>query len=202
MTQRLFVTDLHSVGLVQYGDDPEAQVAIYKSATMENSEHTDDVSSEPQESVLDNDETVVQNDDVSKADEIIKSQAQELAKLNEEVAALREEAAVAKAARLDLEADDFAKAYERLGDSEEWAAIYKEAPTGLLDRLIPLLNALNERIEMSELFKEVGGGASEPADPIEKRDQFVKDHPEMSQAEARAQFWRENPDLREEARNL
>lgn len=237
---RLLVDTLRSVGLVKDGDDPEAKVMLFKSATptpddkgmiskdelppsgptmaKETAVAELDLAAIEDEGVrtavseriakLEADlvaatasEEPTEVDVVKEASPevqaLLKAQADELAEAREEIAKERE-------ARLDREAIAKAEALPMVGDHDQLVGILKAATPALSEQLVEFLGALNERLEMSNLFKQVGVTDSADADPIDRRDAFVKeyrkDNPEANVITARRAFWQAFPELKEESR--
>jgi hypothetical protein len=71
------------------------------------------------------------------------------------------------------------------------------ADIGLLTRT---MTAAAQAIELGAVFIEKGSTEGADNDPIVQRDAFVKAHPDLSLADSRAQFWAENPEMVEKAR--
>lgn len=132
---------------------------------------------------------------------IIKAQNDELAKLradHEAEVAKHRESDFAKRAQ-DMEAllgkaDDIAPILNKLEKADPEA--YAE--------LEPLLKAGAVLADTSEVFKEKGRSGDDGADPVSKQTAFVKarkaDGDERSEAELKAQFWSDNPELKSEMR--
>jgi hypothetical protein len=137
-------------------------------------------------------------------EDVVKSASPELQALikaqEDRIVAAEAEVTKEREARLEREAIAKAEALPFIADTTELAEVLKDAPAGLL----PILEALNVRLRDSSLFKQFGPAASEDADPIEQRDQFVteytKDNPDVTVAQARSVFWKTHPELRDEAR--
>lgn len=229
MASRLFVNALRSVGLVGEGDDPEAKVMLFKSRDTDETESMMAGSEPPasgrttmkENAVLDltgiEDEELraAVSDRISKLeaqlaeheppeDDVVKAASPELQALikaqEERITAAEQEVAKEREARLHREAVAKAEALPFIADTGQLTEVLK----GNLDGLLPILEALNERLRDSSLFKQFGPANADDADPIERRDVFVteytKDNPGVSAAQARAVFWKTHPEFRAEAR--
>jgi len=211
---RLIVNALTSVGLVKDGDDPEAKVALFKSATLPTESDTIIPVAEPpssgppnvvKETAVDELDPVVEDDTVAPDpfEKAIELEAM-LKERNAELVEARETIAKEREARLDREATEKAEALPFVGDAVELAAVFKAADETTASLLHPILEALNQRLSDSDLFKQIGVTTDDDLDPIEQRDRFVKgfvkDNPTATQATARKAFWDSHPQLKEEAR--
>jgi len=194
---------LTSIGAVPEGDNPEAQIVLYKSK----GEHVD----EP-DVIVDEapaaEEPVVEEAAPAEPDLFEKRIADaesEIAKARDErdaaLTALAEEVAkrrsnVFEAKALALEA--------LLGPAKETAptldALDAHAPEAFAD----LEKRLHAALERVGLTKELGTAGDEGADPIRKRDAWVRkytlDHPEISEVQARVLFWEHDTDALEAQR--
>lgn len=226
---RLIVDTLRSVGLVKAGDDPEAKVMLFKSRTDIVPSEVEPPASGP---TIAKETAVAEFDIAAIEDEGLRAAVSErITTLEAELAALAEpelvdvvkdappeiqailkeqeerlaktEAALAKEldARLEREAFAKAEALPFVGDTAELAGILKDVEVA--EKLLPILTALNQRLSDSNLFKVLGVTDDQDADPITRRDAFVKEYVkehDVTDAVARRAFWSAHPDLKEEAR--
>ena len=220
--KRLFVRSLKSIGAVDEGDNPGADIVFYKRREDAPSEGTPSASADSVDPVEENRmteeviETVPDEEPVAKADEEaveepvekeIDETASEIAKREEELAKRDEEIAKLRA---DLESVQFEKRTaewvekakpleDLLGDPAEIGAVLRDLDTADADALAKLLGPLTaaaQRAELGAVFVEKGVDASGEVDPISKRDQWVEknrsDFP--TEAAARAEYWKRHPD--------
>ena len=145
-------------------------------------------------------DVTVDSEDVLKVadlEAIVKAQKAELAAARDEIKKERD-------ARIEREAFAKAEALPFVGETEVLAGVIKDTPDEVLEQLMPILEGLNERMRDNDLFKQFGNTDEEPADPITRRDVFVKeyrkDNPDATEASARAAFWQSNPELKDESR--
>ncbi len=132
---------------------------------------------------------------------ILKAQADELKEV-------RSDLAKEKTERRTAEYIEKAKPLEvLLGKADEigpvFAALAEAAPDDFA-KLEGALTAASQRSELAALFAEVGAGEGEgDADPIDKRDSWVKENQKDSESvqQANARFWKENPEQKEESRS-
>ncbi len=132
---------------------------------------------------------------------ILKSQFDELEKVKVDLAKERQERRnaeyIEKARPLELllgKADDIGPVLAELAEAAPEAFAKLEAP----------LVAASQRKELAALFSEVGAGEGEgDADPIDKRDAWVKENKKDAESvnQAKARFWKEHPEQKEESRS-
>ena len=130
-----------------------------------------------------------------------------IAKLRDENKATAEALASEIRKRREVEAISKAReaGWDELGKADDLGPAMARAEAheataediGLLTRT---LTAAAQAIELGAVFIEKGSTEGADDDPIAQRDAFVKAHPELSMVKARAQFWAENPELVEKAR--
>jgi hypothetical protein len=204
---RLWLRKLTSIGAVPEGDNPPAAIVLWKTKKgadlVEETEKAADAV-EPEVEAVAEPEAVaeVEEDGIAKriADaeaEIRKARDERdaaLQALTDEVAKRRHTDFLAKARTLEPllgPADETAPQLDALDAANPSA--YAE----LEKRLQVALGRLN-------LTKELGTAGEEGADPIRKRDAWVRkyvlDHPEISEVAARALFWKANPEALEAQR--
>ena len=85
-----------------------------------------------------------------------------------------------------------------LGTKEELAPVLR----GASPELQKVLERANAQLKESHLFKEFGTPGDVESDPLAKRESWVSDFMKeqgVSRAQARAAFWKANPDLRSDA---
>lgn len=145
-------------------------------------------------------------DPVEKADpeiqELVKAQEERLAKAEEALAKERSE-------RRRTEYIGKAKPLEMLlGKADEMGPVLAElaeAAPDAYEKLEGALVAASQRDELAKLFAKMGTEGEGEADPIGRRDAFVKsylaDNPGKSEVEARAEFWKQNPDAKQDLRS-
>ncbi len=234
MPNRLFVEKLVSVGMVEAGDNPEAEVMIYKSRDpgtkvstnaesvfIETGERMDLSAIEDQtlrktieDAFAEKDAQIEKlqsqveepvEDPVEKAapevQQLVKEQQEQLAKVQEDLAKERQE-------RLVAEHISKAEQYEPLfGKAEDVGPVLADLAEGRPDSFEKLegwLTAAAQRSDLAELFSKKGTGSEGgEADPISKRDEWVKANKkdDESDVEANARFWKEHPEMKEEARS-
>ncbi len=214
---RLTVTDIESIGAVSEGDNEPSKILFYKKRDEDFELETEShpmVETEGAENMAETEETVeddgLQELVTKQADELEKTRADletatgELETLRKEHDENAEELAKERQARRDAEFT--AKAEELvpvLGDAAEWAPILdtlEETAPEVFEKITTRLLEVKGQIESADIFKELG--RQEGARTV---DALVKSKldgkTEMTEAEARAEVWRENPDLVEEARS-
>lgn len=205
---RLTVNKIVSIGAVEDGDNPEASIMFWKTKpepefVLEKDESRETV--EPEGAVMpETEETVpAADEDLEKARADLEKTRADLEKARAELEARDEELAKERKTRRD--AEFLAKAEtlkDVLGPPEEWAPILDEldekAPEALT-KLEERLAVVKGQLETSEIFKELG--RQEGARTLEALVKSKQDsNPEMTEVEARAAVWQENPDLVAEAR--
>jgi len=201
---------LTSIGAVPEGDNPEAQILLYKMKGGQMAEVEQDVEQIEVEAAV---EPVVEPVEpvvlaAEPADEIAKRIADaetEIAKARDERDAALQSLAdeVAKRRHADFTAKA-ATLEPLLGPAEETAgpldALEAAAPEAFAD----LEKRLGLALGRVQLTRELGTAGDEGADPIRKRDAWVRkytlDHPEITEIQARALFWKSNTDALEAQR--
>ena len=228
---RLFVDELLSVGLVEAGDNPGAEVVIYKSretpvvsmsktsaesaptkeeymdlSAIEDAELRKTIEEAFAEKDAEIAELTVEPDPVEEATPevraVIKEQADKLEELEKSLTAER-------TARKVSEYTEKAKPLQGLlGKPDEVGPVLAELSEAAPDaygKLESALNAAAQREDMAKLFSELGAGEGEgESDPIGKRDAWVSKNKKDDETESqtRARFWAENPDQVEESRSV
>lgn len=215
MSNRLYVDELVSVGMVNAGDNPGSEVVIYKSRDNTPTPEpvvsiTRKAGSLPTEGKVSMDLSVIEDADLRKSieDEIVEKDAR-IAEL--EAAATPPDDPVEKAdpevqelisklrEDLDKERSD-RRTSEFVGKAEPFAMLLGKA-----DEMGPVLDALeaaapeayeklehaltaaSQRDELSKLFSEVGTGEGEgESDPISKRDVWVEKNKTTSETVGQA----------------
>lgn len=215
--KRLTITEIDSVGAVDEPDNPPASLLFFKrrartreapdSGEVEKGVQMDsDIIIDEAESVPADGLTVEEPVEVDKAADVEKA-ADPVEKALEDIAKAQAErdAALAQLAeevgkRLDGEWVEKARPYELLlGSPEQMGPAMRKIAAACPDEWQLLETALNaglERADLAKILTEVGENTGS-ADPLSQRDLFVKDmlkqHPKMTEAEARAAFWAQNP---------
>jgi hypothetical protein len=222
MTQRLIITALTSIGAVEAGDNPDADIMFYKSKSEPVQGHTqkeglmgfdpttlnDDAQAyisdletklaaatveEP--AVLPEDLDPVVKSRLDAQDEAIAKSEADKVKVEKDLAELRDTMATEK---YDARADDLAAL---LGDKADVAPVLKALATADPDnfaKLDAMFDTLVVKDTLAPLFKELGeaGGDGTAADQITA---IAKDlrtaTPDLSPADARKMAWAENPAL-------
>jgi|GEM_PF-5331822 len=91
-----------------------------------------------------------------------------------------------------------------LGPADETALVLEALDAAAPEPFVLLEKRLLAALERVALTKEFGTAGDEGADPIRKRDAWVRkyvlDHPEVSEIKAKALFWKANPDALEAQR--
>jgi len=225
---RLHVHEITSIGAVEAGDNPEADILFWKTketiepvpgqeskgGSMEkNIESLDDalarISELETQLAAHVEEPAALPDDLP--DAVVKAldeQAVTIAKMEAETVrvskeneALRDERATEKYTKM---AEDVAAL---VGPADETAPLFKAIGTAapdefekLYERLAPLTNAT----AFEKLLGELGDSASDGGTAVEKiaayADEIRKAKPDLSPAEAKAEAWREHPELKAQAR--
>ncbi len=242
MSNRLFVDEILSVGMVAAGDNPDAEVLIYKSKPSDVSKMTASVENAPTEPGVRMDLSTIEDKELAKSiedafaekdtqisdleadvekaensmkvlptdptddasDEVKAILKEQDEKLEKALASLAKE----RTERRTAEYIEKAKPLEvLLGKADEigpvFAALAEAAPDDFA-KLEGALTAASQRSELAALFAEVGAGEGEgDADPIDKRDSWVKENKKDSEStqQANARFWKENPEQKEESRS-
>lgn len=228
MTNRLRVKSLLSIGAVEEGDNPEADILFWKSKKT----------TEPEEGLTKEGDSMPDIESLDAAKARISELEEKLAEFDVEAPAapLPEDLPDAVAKRLDDQDAAIAKAEEEkielakklaaiederatekytkmaeayaplLGDPAETAPILKSLGTSEPEALADLetrLEAGLEKAAFSELLKEYGSSDAEgPAvdQIVSIANEIRKESPDLSLAEAKAEAWRRNPDLKTRAR--
>jgi hypothetical protein len=211
--KRLFVRSLKSIGAVDEGDNPGADIVFYKRkegpAGTSQSASADSVDPVEEnrmtEEVI---ETVPDEEPVAKAEEEVVEEVEkaepvevdEITKRDEEIAKLRADLEAVQFEKRTAEWVEKAKPLEDLlGDPAEIGAVLRDLDTAASEALAKLLGPLTaaaQRAELGAVFVEKGVDASGEVDPISKRDQWVEKHADKydNVAAARADYWRQHPD--------
>jgi hypothetical protein len=207
---RLTVNKIVSIGAVEDGDNPEAQIMFWKTKPeevskdfeLENDESRETV--EPEGAVMPDEETVDTGlEDLEKARADLDAIREELAKARADIETRDEELAKERKERRTKEFLAKAEALtDVLGPAEEWAPVLDEldekAPEALT-KLEERLAVVKGQLETSEIFKELGRQeGSRTLEALVKSKQ--ESDPKLTEVEARAAVWQENPDLVAEAR--
>ncbi len=191
MPNRLFVDELVSVGMVASGDNPEAEVVIYKSRDsdtrqLESPPTNNTAGSGPLEEKVNMDLSVIEDADIRKAvaDHVASLEAQIpepapedvakdadpevqefIAKLQESQEDLQKQLDDERTARRTAEYVEKAKAFTKiLGKAEDMGPVLADLADKAPDsyaKLEPALQALAQRTELDSLFKELGSGEAE-----------------------------------------
>lgn len=224
---RLHVNRLVSIGAVEAGDNPEADILFWKSQPHDSEPEQPETTevSVPDIDTLDDakariselEEKLAAFDDVepsplpedlpepvakrlSEMDETIAKEREEKERLSKEIADLRDERATEKYTK---RAEELAVI---LGKPEETAPILKALATAdeeAFEKLDERLSNLVRLDGFEMLLKEHGDSAAEGSamDQIAAISAEIrKEDPNMTPAEARAEAWRRNPDLKAQAR--
>lgn len=206
---RLFVEKIESIGAVDMGDNPAAEILFFKRIPTQGGDSADsagngEASMELDLSVLD--EPIRERVEKALAD-AESGRQEELAKRDTEIASLRKQLEAEAERRLRDEATATAGLLEDLlGSPDEVAPVIadvaKAAPEAW-GKLSAMLRAAAQRQDLAEFFKERGTGRAE-TEPVSKRDVFVKQYrernPNATEYEARAAFWKANPEAVAEVR--
>jgi len=201
---------LTSIGAVPEGDNPEAQILLYKMKGGQMAEVEQDVEQIEVEAAV---EPVVEPVEpvvlaAEPADEIAKRIADaetEIAKARDERDAALQSLAdeVAKRRHADFTAKA-ATLEPLLGPAEETAGPLDVLEAAAPEAFADLEKRLGLALERVQLTRELGTAGDEGADPIRKRDAWVRkytlDHPEITEIQARALFWKSNTDALEAQR--
>ena len=223
MSQRLFVSALTSIGAVEAGDNPDAEILFYKSKTEEPVQgpqvkkegsmpfDIDTLTDEGKEFVAglqaqiaaSGDEQPVLPDDldpVTKArldddQATIEKQKVEMEKVAKDLADLRDEMATEKytARAGQLEAV--------LGSPDDVAPVLKAlaaADAEAFEKLNTMFDTLIAKDTLADLFKEHGESGTD-ATAVDQVNVFAaeirKGNPDLSLADAKRQAWQDHPDL-------
>lgn len=227
---RLFVDELVSVGMVTAGDNPEAEVVIYKSrpADKVESQETKNAGSVPTTEKVNMDLSVIEDDAVRKAveDHIASLEAQIPEPAPEDLAKEAEPEVQEFIAKLQESQEDLQKQLdeERTARRTSEYVAKAEAFTGLLgpaDEVGPILadladkapdsfskletalTAASQRKDMAKLFSELGAGEGEgDSDPLSKKAAWVAKNRKDGESvlSANARYWAENPEAKQEVR--
>lgn len=196
---RLWMKRLTSIGAVPEGDNPLAEIVLYKAKGVRVDEPVIDV----EEPVA---EPVVESPEVGFEKRIADAES-EIAKARDErdaaIGALAEQ--VSKARWVDFAARA-EKLEALLGPAKEVAPILDALEAKAPDVFADLEKRLNVALERVALTKELGKSDQPEVDPDERKKgwvaKYISDHPEVSVYKARDLYWKLNPDalaaLREE----
>ncbi len=94
-----------------------------------------------------------------------------------------------------------------LGKPDEVGVVFADLAVAAPEpfaKLETMLEAAAQREDLAKLFSTMGAGAGEgDADPIQKRDAWVKEHKkdDESDTQARGRFWKEHPDVVKDSRS-
>ena len=202
---RLWMRKLTSIGAVPEGDNPEAQIVMYKRKgdRVDDSELVKEAEAveEPveEEAAV---EAVVEEDGIAKR---IADAESEIAKARDErdaaLQSLHDE--VQKRRRADFMMK--AEALEPLlGPADETAPTLDALEAAAPEAFVELGKRLDAALERVRLTEELGTGGDDGADPISRRDAWVRkytlDHPDVTEIQARARFWKANPEALEAQR--
>lgn len=217
--KRLFVRSLKSIGAVDEGDNPGADIVFYKRKTdpedigvskeasadsvdpVEENRMTEEVIETPDEEAVEKTEAAVEEVVEAAVEAVVEEveKIDEIAKRDEEIAKLRADLAAVEFEKRTHEWVEKAKPLEDLlGDPAEIGAVLRDLDTAdseALGKLLGPLTAAAQRAELGAVFVEKGVDASGEVDPISKRDQWVEKHAEKfgSVAAARAEYWKQHP---------
>lgn len=199
---RLWMRKLTSIGAVPEGDNPEAQIVMYK-RKGDSVEETELVKEEtveaPPVEQVEVEMAVVEEDGIAKR---IAEAESEIVKAREERDAALQSLAdeVAKQRRADF-AQKARTLEPLLGPADETAGMLDRLDAADPDAYAELGKRLDAALERVNLTKELGTAGDEGADPISRRDAWVRkytlDHPEVTEPQARALFWKANPEAQE-----
>lgn len=194
---RLWLKRLTSIGAVPEGDNPLAEILLYK-AKGEPVAEPDVIVEEPViEPAV---EPVVEPDfEPEPFEKRIADAEVEIQKARDErdaaLKALSDE--VAKARWVDFAARA-EKLEALLGPAKETAPVLDVLEAKAPEAFADLEKRLTAALERVNLTKELGTAGDEGADPIRKRDgwvrKYVLEHPEITEVQARALFWKANPE--------
>ena len=222
---RLHVTSLVSVGAVENGDDPKAEILIYKSKPKEPAQglvekegesmsfDVDSLTDEAKAYITEQVELGIAESVEETPDALPEDLPDIVTKTLDDQTAVIEKDQVEKAALLkrvaDLEDGIATEKYEAraadlevlLGDKVQVAPVLKALATAAPEafgKLDTMFDTLIVKDSMAPLFKELGdtadgGTAADKVAAIAA--EIRKNSPDTSPAEARAQAWRENPEL-------
>ena len=199
---RLWFRKLTSIGAVPEGDNPEAQIVMYKAkevdiVPIDELEKVDvevEAAAEAEAVPEAGDDAIEKR--ISAAEEEIRKARDErdaaLKSLADEVRKARLTEFTVKAATLEpLLGPDTAETLEALDAADP-------------DRFADLEKRLVTALERVNLAKELGTAGDDGADPIAKRDAWVRkytlEHPEVPEYTAKDLFWKSNPDALEAQR--
>lgn len=227
MTNRLHVKSLLSIGAVEAGDNPEADILFWKSKQLEPDQGLNkEGDSMPDIESLDAAKARISELETKLAEYDVEAPAAPLPEDLPDAVAKRlddQDAAIAKA---EAEKVDLAKTLARiederaterytkmaeayaplLGDPAESMPVLKTLGTSEPEALAVLeakMEAGLERAEFAKLLKEYGttdaGGSA--TDQIQNHaTEIRKENPELSLAEAKAEAWRRHPELKVQSR--
>lgn len=210
--KRLLISEIERVAAVDEPDNPPASLLFWKKRTPASGDIEKGV---PMDEITEAEAAPVVVDPVEP--EIVKSEeveADEVEKQREEIAkvAAQRDAALASLAeevakRLDSEWVEKARPYGLLlGSAETIGPVLRKIATACPDEYGVLEGALQAalgRADLAKILTEVGQDTGSN-DPVGRRDSYVAEmrklHPAMSEAEARARFWEQNPEAKKASR--
>lgn len=170
-------------------EDEEVRKAVEKKV--------EDLETQVEKSASDSGEEV----DIDKLD-VPDSVKKYLKKQESETQAAQEMAKREREARLEVEFNKKAEAYDNVGDTSEIAKVLKKASSldeDLLSTLESLFKAAQERLEKSELFKEAGDEGEEvegaEAELEKKAKEYMEKSTDMTYEKAFTKALSENPEL-------
>jgi len=204
---RLWFRKLTSIGAVPEGDNPDAQIVLFKAKkgvalVDETDQVVVDVEEGPDAAQA---EAIPEAGDDEGIAKRIEAAEEEIRKAREERdAALWALADEVKKARRALFVVKARNLEPLLGPAEEVAPTLEALDATDPEAFAALEKRLGAALERLNLTKELGTAGVEGADPVAKRDAWVKryvlDHPEIPEWKARDMFWKANPEALEAQR--
>ena len=211
---RLWLRKLTSIGAVPEGDNPPAAIVLWK-AKGKGADLADETVNEVADAV-EPEAAVEAVEAVEEAVELAAPEGDEIAKRIADAEAEIQKARDERDAAIEALAEqvskarwvDFAARAEKLeallGPSKETAPILDVLEAKAPDAFAELEKRLLTALTRVQLTRELGTAGDDGADPIRKRDgwvrQYVLDHPDVSEVTARALFWKANPEASEAQR--
>lgn len=209
---RLWLRKLTSIGAVADGDNPDAKIVLYKAreqkgvglVEVDELEKQDGIEEGPDgaeaEAAAEAEAVAeVQSEGANDIEKRIQDAEAEIVKARVErdaaLQALGEE--VAKRRKADFAVK--ARTLEALlGPADETASILEALDAVAPEPFALLEKRLRAALERVNLTGEIGVAGDEGADPVRRRDAWVRkyvlDHPDVSEVKARRLFWKANPD--------
>lgn len=222
--KRLHVHEITSIGAVEAGDNPEADILFWKAKEPEKG-HIEKEGSVPDIESLDDAKAYIASLEAKLAafdveepadlpedlpDVVVKAldeQAATIAKMEAETARISKEN---EALRDERQTEKYTKLAEGLvvvGPVDEVAPLLKElgdAAPEATDKLVELLAPMQNASAFEKLLKEHGDGAADGGNAVEQitahAAEIRKNNPDLTAAEARKQAWIEHPDLAVQSR--